>query len=90
MEDSFFLVSALLGRCPSCLYNFKKVFCELTCSPDQSDFLTVNKVKEQNASAINVDGAALVTGLEFRVTREFGDGVFASCKVKNFKDILIL
>ncbi len=33
MQESFFLISALLGRCPSCLYNFRKVFCEMTCGP---------------------------------------------------------
>ncbi|XP_070533114.1 NPC intracellular cholesterol transporter 1-like [Ptychodera flava] len=32
------------SRCPSCLHNFYKLYCEFTCSPDQSVFLNVTKI----------------------------------------------
>lgn len=27
------LPSAVLGRCPTCLYNFKRIFCDMMCHP---------------------------------------------------------
>ena len=41
LSNNFNVVSALLKRCPSCLANFKKNFCDLTCRPDQSRFIEV-------------------------------------------------
>ena len=29
----------LEGLCPTCFYNFKKNFCDMTCSPDQASFI---------------------------------------------------
>ena len=30
--------------CPTCYYNFKKNFCDMTCSPDQSMFVRANNI----------------------------------------------
>ncbi|XP_077990039.1 NPC intracellular cholesterol transporter 1-like [Glandiceps talaboti] len=32
------------SRCPSCLHNFYKLYCQFTCSPDQSAFLNATKL----------------------------------------------
>ena len=37
------LPQSIIARCPSCFYNFRQIFCELTCSPYQSNFLNVSK-----------------------------------------------
>ena len=40
------MVAALFKRCPSCLNNLMKIFCEYTCSPKQSTFINVTEVVE--------------------------------------------
>ena len=49
MANQFGMAKLMLGRCPSCYYNFRSLFCAMTCSPDQSQFLTV---KETGTSTI--------------------------------------
>lgn len=41
MKDNFKLPYQYLSRCPSCYRNFVALFCEMTCSPDQSLFTRV-------------------------------------------------
>ena len=43
MEENFNLPEAVLARCPTCLANFRKNFCDLTCRPDQSRFVNASK-----------------------------------------------
>jgi len=43
LKQNFILPENLLGRCPACLANFRKNFCDLTCRPDQSLFVNVTK-----------------------------------------------
>ncbi len=43
LKRAFALPESLLGRCPACLANFRKNFCDLTCRPDQSKFVNVTK-----------------------------------------------
>ncbi len=55
MVDNFAMFpDKLLGRCPTCLYNFKKNFCDLTCRPDQSTFVNATKiVRGKNAQGLS-------------------------------------
>jgi len=44
LKTSFAKVSPFLAAtCPTCWYNFRKNFCDLTCSPDQASFVKPNK-----------------------------------------------
>lgn len=55
MDTGLALPSSMLKRCPSCLKNFVKSICQMTCSPVQSKFLKVIKTevnKKTNASYI--------------------------------------
>ncbi|KAK4751490.1 hypothetical protein SAY87_004972 [Trapa incisa] len=66
-----------LVGCPACLRNFLNLFCELTCSPNQSLFINVtsiSKVKENFT----------VDGIEFFLTEKFGEGLYDSCKDVKF------
>ncbi|KAJ7299954.1 hypothetical protein O6H91_Y105400 [Diphasiastrum complanatum] len=66
-----------LTGCPACLRNFLNLFCEFSCSPDQSLFLNVTSiVKEGTVSSVE--------GLDFFVTEEFGKNLFDSCKDVKF------
>ncbi|XP_076325889.1 NPC intracellular cholesterol transporter 1-like isoform X2 [Tachypleus tridentatus] len=58
-----------LGRCPPCMWNFRSMFCNMTCSPHHSLFLKVTEFTEN-----------LVKQLNFYIKREYADGLFSSCK----------
>ncbi|UYV60289.1 NPC1 [Cordylochernes scorpioides] len=42
------------GRCPSCIHNFRKLFCTLTCSPHQSKFVEVLSTKPADQDKLAV------------------------------------
>ncbi|KAF3446900.1 hypothetical protein FNV43_RR12080 [Rhamnella rubrinervis] len=66
-----------LVGCPACLRNFLNLFCELTCSPNQSLFINVTSVAKVNNN-LTVDG------IDFYVTDNFGEGMYDSCKDVKF------
>ncbi|XP_059634533.1 uncharacterized protein LOC132276909 [Cornus florida] len=66
-----------LVGCPACLRNFLNLFCELTCSPNQSLFINVTSVSKVNSN-LTVDG------IEYYITDTFGEGLFESCKDVKF------
>ncbi|XP_024537549.1 NPC intracellular cholesterol transporter 1 isoform X1 [Selaginella moellendorffii] len=82
-----------LTGCPACLRNFLNLFCELSCSPDQSLFINVTSTVQvrfvsicllptnslqQNSTTSTVDG------IEFFLSEEFGVNLFNSCKDVQF------
>ena len=47
LKANFQMVSTFLaGTCPTCYWNFRKNFCDLTCSPDQASFIEADKIVE--------------------------------------------
>ncbi|CAB80500.1 putative protein [Arabidopsis thaliana] len=69
-------VPFLVG-CPACLRNFLNLFCELSCSPNQSLFINVTSVAE-------VSGNLTVDGIDYHITDTFGEGLYESCKEVKF------
>ncbi|KAK7086016.1 NPC intracellular cholesterol transporter 1, partial [Halocaridina rubra] len=67
--------SGLLRRCPSCVRNFRQIFCYMTCSPDQSDFMVVEEML--NATDTN---KTVITKLDVHVEEYFVESVYKSCK----------
>ncbi|XP_055927893.1 NPC intracellular cholesterol transporter 1-like isoform X2 [Argiope bruennichi] len=69
-------IAATLGlaRCPSCLSNFRKNFCQFACSPRQSEFLKIEKLGESD------EGDIIIEKLTYFMSRSYADGLFASCK----------
>ncbi|KMS99730.1 hypothetical protein BVRB_1g020980 [Beta vulgaris subsp. vulgaris] len=67
----------LLVGCPACLRNFLNFFCEMSCSPNQSSFISVTSTKKVNNSET-------VDAIEFYVTDAFGEGLYNSCKDVKF------
>jgi len=59
------------SRCPACLQNLINVFCESTCSPDQSLFMEPKDLFFDQKSILSIDYFASST---------FKKGVFNSCK----------
>ncbi|XP_022982156.1 Niemann-Pick C1 protein-like [Cucurbita maxima] len=66
-----------LVGCPACLRNFLNLFCELTCSPNQSLFINVTAV-------LKVNNSFAVDGIDYYVADAFGEGLFESCKDVKF------
>ncbi|KAI3843417.1 hypothetical protein MKX03_024311 [Papaver bracteatum] len=63
--------------CPACLRNFLNLFCELSCSPNQSQFINVT-------STAMVSSNMTVDGIDYYVTDAFGEELFNSCKEVKF------
>ncbi|KAJ4702289.1 Niemann-Pick C1 protein-like [Melia azedarach] len=66
-----------LVGCPACLRNFLNLFCELSCSPNQSLFINVTSVSKVNNN-LTVDEIA------YYITDTFGEGLYESCKDVKF------
>ncbi|GFY86297.1 patched family protein [Actinidia rufa] len=69
-------VPFLVG-CPACLRNFLNLFCELSCSPNQSLFINVTSMSK-------VNGNMTVDGIQYYITNTFGEGLYESCKEVKF------
>ncbi|KAL4186468.1 hypothetical protein AMTRI_Chr09g34040 [Amborella trichopoda] len=69
-------VPFLVG-CPACLRNFLNLFCELSCSPNQSLFINVTSISKVN-NTLTVDG------IDFYVTGSYGEELYNSCKDVKF------
>ncbi|GBP34888.1 NPC intracellular cholesterol transporter 1 homolog 1b [Eumeta japonica] len=73
MGESLMMAEGVLGRCPTCVRNYMRQTCELTCAPDQSRFL-VPYVMEAP-----IDGSTYVNEIDYRMHDEFMNGAHASC-----------
>ena len=68
----------LIASCPACINNFRSFYCDFTCSPDQSTFLSI--ASTQNTT----DGKMAIKEVDYRVSQEFKDGFYDSCKSVQF------
>ncbi|XP_043595086.1 NPC intracellular cholesterol transporter 1 isoform X3 [Bombus pyrosoma] len=72
MDQNIKLASNFLNRCPSCLDNLVKHFCEFTCSTVQSKFINVTEIQtEKNVKYVN--------GIDIYITNKYLEGTFNSC-----------
>ena len=68
------LPTKVLGRCPTCLYNFKRVFCDMMCDPNQSKFLKASKIITKPGTDIE-----MVKVLDYHVSESYAKKVYESC-----------
>jgi hypothetical protein len=54
LSKDFSLPRQIISRCPACYRNFRTFLCDMTCSPDQDQFLIVTKDRPYNPSGKNV------------------------------------
>ena len=73
----FKMAERLLGNCPSCVQNFMKVFCAITCDPSNSVFMNVGIFYPDNISIgiVNVYFA-----------NHYANQLYNSCKDINVQD----
>ncbi len=76
LADSYIIPKNLgLGRCPSCLFNWRKTFCNSACSPKQNKFLTVSK-----STLLEENGLKRVDEVIYYMNKEFAINLYDSCK----------
>ncbi|KAL8174111.1 UNVERIFIED_CONTAM: hypothetical protein K2H54_038487 [Gekko kuhli] len=77
LKLSLAISQAILSRCPSCAENFANIYCQNTCSPNQSLFTNVTRVFNTTISGIQKQGV-----LEYQCyyKQDFADQSFNSCK----------
>ena len=39
MQKFKYILDNVIGRCPSCYFNFLRIFCEMSCNPDHDQFI---------------------------------------------------
>lgn len=73
IRDQMATPQKFLGRCPSCYYNFARVFFFMTCSPNQRDFIRITKDEDVP------EGGKKVVALDYHSTFQYLNGVYTSC-----------
>jgi len=68
----------LIASCPACINNFRSFYCDFTCSPNQSTFLTIPATQQTTS------GKTAVKTVEYAVSEEFKEGFYDSCKSVQF------
>ena len=71
LRDQLQTAASLFSRCPSCIKNFYNMWCDFTCSPNQSMFLQYNYDEESPGTMPNSN---------FYVTKQLANGLYNSCK----------
>uniref|UniRef100_A0A8C8ZF85 NPC intracellular cholesterol transporter 1 n=1 Tax=Prolemur simus TaxID=1328070 RepID=A0A8C8ZF85_PROSS len=79
LKDNLQLPLQFLSRCPSCFYNLLTLFCELTCSPQQSQFLNVTATEDYVDPATN-QTRTNVKELQYYVGQSFANAMYNACR----------
>ncbi|CAM9018625.1 unnamed protein product [Wickerhamomyces anomalus] len=58
LKEKLKKADSLISSCPACQKNFRNMFCQFTCSPNQSTFVNVTK------TARSMDNKQIVTELD--------------------------
>ncbi|XP_050040436.1 NPC intracellular cholesterol transporter 1-like [Dermacentor andersoni] len=64
------LMRGLIQNCPSCFFNLARVFCMVTCSPHQDNFLEVTQFNKSTKG---------ISEVNYYMTRNYAVGAFSSC-----------
>ncbi|XP_061653506.1 NPC intracellular cholesterol transporter 1 isoform X2 [Phyllopteryx taeniolatus] len=77
LKGSLQLPLQFLSRCPSCFFNLMNLFCELTCSPHQSQFLNATKFKSTNSTEFN---SSSVVEVQYYIGKAFSNAMYNACR----------
>ncbi|WWC73799.1 uncharacterized protein I206_107771 [Kwoniella pini CBS 10737] len=78
LSDRLQQAAPLIASCPACINNFRSFYCDFTCSPDQSTFLSITSTQK------TTEGKDAVKEIDYEVSNEFKQGFFSSCKDVQF------
>ncbi|KAM4841405.1 NPC intracellular cholesterol transporter 1 [Thomomys bottae] len=79
LKSNLQLPLQFLSRCPSCFYNLMNLFCELACSPQQSQFLNVTAT-EDFVDPITNQTKTNVKALEYYIGQSFANAMYNACR----------
>ena len=71
--------SIIAEQCPTCYYNFITNFCDMTCSPNQTDYVRPDKY-----ITLEDTGREVVAELTYFTHKEFNEDTYNSCKNVQF------
>ncbi|XP_031623416.1 NPC intracellular cholesterol transporter 1-like [Contarinia nasturtii] len=75
MNDNIERAEFVLSKCPACFHNFLQPICEMTCSPNQTNFLKVQKIETDDSE----QGKPYVTNIDFSISYDYLNATFQSC-----------
>ncbi|WVO13857.1 hypothetical protein L204_101480 [Cryptococcus depauperatus] len=78
LSDRLQQAAPLISSCPACINNFRSFYCDFTCSPDQSTFLSISSTQK------TIEGKAAVKEVDYQISSVFKQGFFDSCKDVQF------
>ncbi|XP_067212878.1 NPC intracellular cholesterol transporter 1 isoform X4 [Linepithema humile] len=73
LDTNIKLASNFLKRCPSCLDNLVKHFCDFTCATNQSKFINVTEKAKTDK------GVEYINAIDLYITNKYLEGTFNSC-----------
>ncbi|UJR31470.1 hypothetical protein I4U23_018959 [Adineta vaga] len=76
MANQFGMAKLMLGRCPSCYYNFRSLFCAMTCGVDHSRYLSVI----ETGTSSKYPGRVTVEAINYTLADDFGQRILDSCR----------
>ncbi|KAJ6662145.1 hypothetical protein lerEdw1_012610 [Lerista edwardsae] len=79
LKDNLELPLQFLSRCPSCSHNLINLFCELTCSPRQSEFLNVTQTLPYY-DVVTKENKTSIIELQYYVGETFANAMYNACK----------
>ncbi|KAL7984357.1 hypothetical protein Chor_002927, partial [Crotalus horridus] len=79
LKSNLELALQFLSRCPSCFYNFINLFCELTCSPHQSEFMNVTQTKPYQ-DPVTKENKISIVEVQFYIGEKFANDMYNACK----------
>ncbi|KAI6075072.1 Niemann-Pick C1 protein [Aix galericulata] len=79
LKNNLQLPLQFLSRCPSCFYNLINLFCELTCSPNQSEFLNVTSTIPYY-DPVSKENKSSITELQYFIGESFANAMYNACK----------
>jgi hypothetical protein len=89
IKENFAITKNLLDRgCPTCYYNFRKNFCDLTCHPRQSRFVRVdNMTTGEGRGEYANQQVSMVKEVTYFVHEEFNSLAYESCKNVQYPEV---
>ncbi|XP_055993909.1 NPC intracellular cholesterol transporter 1 isoform X2 [Sorex fumeus] len=79
LKENLQLPLQFLSRCPSCFYNLMNLFCELTCSPRQSQFLNVTATGDYVDPVTNQTKTNVIE-LQYYIGESFANAMYNACR----------
>ena len=84
MADQFGMAKLMLGRCPSCYYNFRSLFCAMTCGTNQSNYLSV----VDTGTSQKYPGRITVEAINYTLADDFAQRILDSCRLVTCDDFV--